>query len=199
MTLRLTYPQGNPEIENACMQIKSQVEEATRKGIVLELEAIAPGTFYDKIVRLHDFDLAYWCHDFDDPAFWLEPLLDKDPASQQPGGPNFMGYTPDADLAKLFRTVNLHKHFPDIRRATHEIHEHVARKAIVIPLWQLDTYVAVSPRLRLQDSRGRTVAWERLDMFRNLDLFGDVEYWQLEAEGSHGGAGKQQVGHDDGG
>lgn len=180
VTLRLAFPRGNPETESACMQIKTQVERAT-EGITLELQAVQAGAFYDKIVRLGDFDLAYWRIDFPSPAFWLEPLLDQDPKAQRPGGPNFMGYTPDATLTDLFRKITGHKHFPHVQGWTHQIHEHVSRHAIVIPLWQLDTYLALSPRLKLSDSAGREVRLARGDLFGNLDLFRDVQHWQLEA------------------
>jgi ABC-type oligopeptide transport system substrate-binding subunit len=183
ISLRLAYPQGNPEVQEACTQIKSQVE-GTIEGITMVLEAIEPGRFHDRIVNDHDFDLAYWRQDYESPTFWLEPLLDQDLAAQRPGGPNFMGYTQDQVVAGLFRKLNMHKHFPDIQGLTHEIHEHVARNAVVIPLWQLDTYVALSPRLRLKDARGNVVERNRLDLFGNLDLLADARCWELAARGS---------------
>ena len=52
-----------------------------------------------RVVEQHDFDLAYWRHDFDDPAYWLEPLFDQAPQAHRPGGPSFMGYTQDKVIA----------------------------------------------------------------------------------------------------
>ena len=46
------------------------------------------------------------------------------------------------------RDVQIHKSFREIQKLTHRIHEHVAQNAIVIPLWQLDTYVAVADSVR---------------------------------------------------
>jgi hypothetical protein len=51
----------------------------------------------------------------------------------------------------------------------------VAQNAIVIPLWQLGTYVAVSSGVRPKGRDGNAVA---LDPF---DLFANVEQWELEA------------------
>jgi hypothetical protein len=127
-------------------------------------------------VREHDFDLAYWRYDFEDPTYWLEPLLDQDPDARRPGGPNFMGYPQDAALRALFDEINLHKHFPQIQQATHQIHTHVAQDAIVIPLWQLGTYVALSSGVDPQDRHGNPAA---LDPF---DLFANIEQWELTAE-----------------
>ena len=121
-------------------------------------------------------DLAYWRHDFEDPTYWLEPLLDQDSDARRPGGPNFMGYPQDAALRALFDEINLHKHFPQIQQATHQIHTHVAQTAIVIPLWQLGTYVALSSGVHPRDRHGNAVA---LDPF---DLFANVEQWELTAE-----------------
>jgi ABC-type transport system substrate-binding protein len=59
-----------------------------------------------------------------------------------------------------------HKRFAKIRELTNRIHEHIATNAIVIPLWQLDTYVAVSDRLHNIT----------LDPWT---LFGDVQDWSL--------------------
>jgi len=164
ISLRLAYPAGNPDVESACKRIVEDVAEKT--GIELTLQRLEPERFYDQITRYHDFDLAYWSHTYEDSTFWIEPLLDPDPAARAPGGPNFIGYVPDDILATLFRDLKQHKQFREIERLTHDIHEHVARQAVVIPLWQLDTYVAVSDRLESFS----------LDP---LTLFGDVEKWTI--------------------
>jgi ABC-type transport system substrate-binding protein len=172
LSLRLVYPAGLEEVQQACQQISAHVAEV---GITLELVPVAERDFYQRVVEQHDFDLAYWRHDFEDPTYWLEPLLDQDPDAQRPGGPNFMGYPQDEAIRAMFDEINLHKHFPQIRQATHEIHAHVAQNAIVIPLWQLGTYVAVSSGVRPKGRDGNAVA---LDPF---DLFANVEQWELEA------------------
>ncbi len=173
LRLTLVYPSGSEEIQQACEQIRTHVGEV---GVTLELVGVSPAAFYERIVDRHDFDLAYWRHDFEDSSYWLEPLLDHDAEARRPGGPNFMGYTPDADLAEAFARINRHKHFPTIQATTHTIHERIAREAVVVPLWQLGTYVAVAPGLHPKDRAGRAAA---LDPF---DLFANVEHWELEAK-----------------
>jgi ABC-type transport system substrate-binding protein len=159
--LRLVYPDNDPITENACKQIQTQVAAVS---IPIELEALAPNALAAAIDD-GNFDLAYWRHDFKDQTYWLWPLLD--PQGIGPGGPNFMRYSPDNDLRDLFSQLNSHKRFPEIRKLTHKIHEHIFKRAIVIPLWQLDTYVAVDDALKNV----------RLDPWV---LYGNVEEWNLQ-------------------
>jgi hypothetical protein len=77
-----------------------------------------------------------------------------------------MGAVPDAPLAGFFRELALHKRYADVRALMHKIHDHVSRTAAIIPLWQLDAYVAVDDSL----------AGIALD--RNV-VFGDVQHWEL--------------------
>ena len=173
LALRLVYPAGSEEVQQACEQIKTHVD---RVGITLQLVPVAERDFYQRVIEQHDFDLAYWRHDFEDPTYWLEPLLDQAPEARRPGGPNFMAYTQDQTIAGLFAEVHLHKHFPEIQATTHKIHESLTQNAVMIPLWQLGTYVAVSETLRRKGPDGKPV---ELDPF---DLYGDVADWELEAE-----------------
>jgi len=179
--LELSYPAGNPQLEQACRMIRQQVRD--HAGIDIKLEPVEETRFYDQVVNRHEFELAYWRHDFEDPTYWLGPLLDQSKQAQAPGGPNFMSYTQDAatDLDDKFRQLNDHKRFGEIERLTHEIHELVTSNAIIIPLWQLDTYVAVSRRLAINNAKGPVGRLQRKDLFRNLDLFRDVEHWELKA------------------
>jgi len=48
----------------------------------------------------------------------------------------------------------------------HKIHDHVARTAAIIPLWQLDVYVAIDDSL------------QGIALDPNV-LFGDVRQWEL--------------------
>jgi peptide/nickel transport system substrate-binding protein len=175
LSLRLVYPAGIEEVQQACQQISAHVAEV---GITLELVPVPERDFYQRVVEQHDFDLAYWRHDFEDPTYWLEPLLDNDPEGRRPGDSNFMGYAQDQDIRKMFNDILQHKHFPQIQRATHEIHAHVAQNAIVIPLWQLGTYVALAPDVRPRNRDDRPVP------LNPFDLFANVEHWHLEADPS---------------
>ena len=161
--LKLVYPAHDPQAELACRQIQSQ---AAALKIAIEPEAAKPGDFENRIVRVHDFDLAYWRHDYADETYELWPLFDPDPAARDSGGANFMGVSPDASLASFFRELALHKRFSEVQSLMHKIHDHVARTAVVIPLWQLDAYVAVDESLG-----GITLDAN--------ELFNGVEHWEL--------------------
>ncbi len=142
LDLTLLYPDRDPAAERACQEIKTQIGQL---GVELRLTPVAPDEFYDRVVNQQKFDLVYWRHDFQDETFWIWPMLD--PKDQQPGGGNFMGYYPDQDLADLFNKLKTHKAFTQIRQIMRDIHHTMSRSAVVIPLWRLDTYVAVNPRL----------------------------------------------------
>jgi ABC-type transport system substrate-binding protein len=164
--LTLVYPVSDPNAESACRMIEQQ---AAKVEIELSPQAVAPGEFADRVLKRHDFDLVYWRQDYRDETFELGPLFDPDPAAQAAGGANFMGVVPDAAMAGFFRELTLHKRFADIREQMFKIHDHVARTAVVIPLWQLDAYVAVDASL----------AGVSLDPDV---LFGDVQHWELKQQ-----------------
>lgn len=159
--LRLVYPDRNQETGQACAEIKRQLEAV---GIGIELQPVEPNAFVQRIVEQHNYDLAYWRHDFKDETYWLWPMLN--PSDAESGGSNFMGYIPDPQLRDLFSRVLDHKMFRTIRDATHEIHEYLSKEAVVIPLWELDTYVAISKDV--EDTK-----------FSARSLFEDVESWKL--------------------
>jgi ABC-type transport system substrate-binding protein len=160
--LKLSYPAGDPITEMACAEIKNQLASALSLEIVLD--KVSPPEAFPAMLDAGAFDLAYWRHDFKDQTYWLWPLLD--PRGIGPGGPNFMRYYQDKDLQELFTQLNSHKQFPQIQKLTHNVHRHVFENAIVIPLWQLDTYVAVDEALENV----------RLDPWV---LYGNVEEWDL--------------------
>ncbi len=162
--LRLAFPAGDPITEMACAEIKNQLEDPSI-GLSINLVKVTPAESFADTLDDGNFDLAYWRHDFKDQTYWLWPLLD--PQGIGPGGPNFMRYPPDADLRELFTQLNSHKQFPQIKELMHGVHRHIFKNAIVIPLWQLDTYVGVDDALKNV----------RLDPWV---LYGNVEEWDLQ-------------------
>jgi hypothetical protein len=98
--------------------------------------------------------------------YWLWPLFDGRPEALQPGGANFLGCE-DAKLEELFRAAMGRREFAEVHKHTHEIHARLYDTMPLIPLWQLDTHVAVHPALRLT----------HLDPLR---VFDDVANWKLE-------------------
>ncbi len=164
LELELLYPAGQADIERACASIERHVREA---GIALRLTREESETFYARALERRDFDLVYWNHCYPDTTYWIGPLVQPGLPGRGWRGWNVMGYEPDNELAALLHEVRQHKSFEAIRKSTRAIHEHVFRRAVLIPLWQLSTYVAVGERL------GKV----RLDP---LVLLGGVEHWNLQ-------------------
>ena len=162
--LRLIYPDRDPAVGQACSEMQRQWQAL---GIAVDLEAIDPVQFPRLVTGNHGFELAYWTHDYEDESYWIWPWFDPDDAG--PHGSNFMGYVPPEELRTLFAKLIEQKQFTELRAATHKIHQYLADKAVIIPLWQLDTYIAVSPVLR--DAK--------FDPFR---LFDEIEHWSVAAD-----------------
>ncbi len=86
----LCYPdEEDQDTENACKLIKQNLSEI---GIEIELEPVNINDWHERIIKQHNFDLAYWRHDFLNATYWLWPLFN--PQAKNPGT-NFMGYDPD--------------------------------------------------------------------------------------------------------
>ncbi|HWB12174.1 MAG TPA: ABC transporter substrate-binding protein [Pirellulales bacterium] len=161
--LNLVYPPNQSDVENACKQIADKLQTI---GIELALVPAAPGEFYNRVLYDSDFDLAYWRHDFRDETYWLGSLFDPHDAARGRGGANFMNYEPDAAMSEFLADLRLHKRFPTVQTLMHKLHAHIAQTAVIIPLWQLDTYVAVGDRLKARPE--------------SHSLFANVEHWTLE-------------------
>jgi hypothetical protein len=67
-----------------------------------------------------------------------------------------------------------HRDPAEIKSITHTIHQAFCEKMPFIPLWQLDTHLAVHKSLSMVDGQGRPVEPDALLIFTN------VETWRLE-------------------
>ncbi len=165
LAIELLYPAGQADVEKACTSIERHLKEA---GIAVSLAKEEPEKFYTRVLEGRDFDLAYWSYCYPDATYWIGPLVEPGPTGRGWRGWNVLSYSPDNDLAALLHEVRQHKAFEAIRKHTHAIHEHMFRRAILVPLWQLDTYVAIGDRL------------ENVTL-DPLVLFGGVERWNLKS------------------
>jgi peptide/nickel transport system substrate-binding protein len=165
VTLRLKYPDGDPDVEAACKDIAAQVTAANPQ-IHFELIPLQPHRLREDVEQTHDYDLAYYHHDYADDSYWLWPLFD--PNAVGSGGLNYLGYKDDARLQSLFRTAMGHRHFPQVQQRTHQIHLHIYDHMPLIPLWQLDSHIAWRKNLKMGGP---------LDPLR---VFTDAERWTLE-------------------
>ena len=163
----LIYPDDNPDIGRACEEIRKRLQ-APPLGLNVELESVEANMYHDRVVKQRRFDLAYWRHEFDDETYWLWPLLD--PAEIGEGGANFMSFVPDQTLRELFDRLHRHKQFRMIREQMQKTHEVIAKQAVVVPLWELDIYVALSNAVE-----------GAAPSFESGRVFEQVENWTLRS------------------
>jgi ABC-type transport system substrate-binding protein len=169
--LTLKYPTGDSAVANACEAIRKYVSAA---GIELELRPLESRQLRRDVEERPDYDLAYYSWDYPDETFWLWPLLDPDSQALRPGGRNLLGYKGDALLETRFRQAMSHRDPVEVKMITHKIHQAFNDKMPFIPLWQLDTHLAVHQSLSMVDGQGRPVEVDPLLIFTS------VETWRLE-------------------
>lgn len=141
--LTLKYPTDDPRVEMACGYIQTQVQNFT--GLTLELKGLPPRELRKQVEVEHDYDLAYYHWDYANEAYWLWPLFDPEAAGR--GGRNFLGVN-DPELQMLFRRALVHRQFKEVQALTWQIHRELYEKMPLIPLWQLDTHLAVHRELQ---------------------------------------------------
>jgi peptide/nickel transport system substrate-binding protein len=138
--LRLKYP-DDEQARRACEALREQVTANT--GVDLELIPRSPRELYQDVELQHDYDLAYYHYDYPDELYWLWALFNPDPRALEPGGGNYLGYENDSELESAFRAAMGHREFAKVRQLTRTIHAILFAKMPLIPLWQLDTHIAL--------------------------------------------------------
>jgi peptide/nickel transport system substrate-binding protein len=144
VTLRFIHP-PDPIVTAICSVMKKQIQDAgVDIGLRVRLVKLTPALFR-KAIDQRRFDLAYCSHTFDRPVLGLETLFgDRETGT---GGRNYSGYR-DPELAKLFDRIRLTDLWTRIRALNHEVHRHLDENAVLVPLWQLDSYFASSTRVK---------------------------------------------------
>jgi ABC-type transport system substrate-binding protein len=164
LKLSLKFPNDDPNVKPACEAIRDQVAGI---GLQLELESKPPRQLHDEVELGHDFELAYYHYDYPTEAYWLWPLFNPNAKALDRGGKNFLGYQNDGQLESLFIKSMAYRDFHEVQGRTQEIHAYLYQKMPLIPLWQLDTHLAIHDDLKPV----------RLDP---LLVFTDAEQWKLE-------------------
>jgi ABC-type oligopeptide transport system substrate-binding subunit len=170
--LSLKYPKGDPAVAQACEEIRNQVQQSA-PGIDLELTPLGPRELRRDVEEMQAYDLAYFSLDYPDETYWLYPLLD--PRATGPGGRNFLGYQNDADLEGAILKAMTYRDPYRVKNLTHHIHQVFFEKMPFIPLWQLDTHLAINHQsLSMVDLQDRPVDPDPLLIFTS------VEAWKLD-------------------
>jgi peptide/nickel transport system substrate-binding protein len=166
--LSLKYPKDDPAVAQACEEIRNQVRQLGA-GIDLELKPLEPRDLRRDVEEQHDYDLAYYSWDYPDETYWLLPLLGQ-------GGRNFLGYQDDSELEGAILQAMIYRNPARVKSLTHRIHEIFYEKMPFIPLWQLDTHLAIHQSLSMVDSQDRPVDPDPLLIFTS------VETWKLDKQ-----------------
>jgi ABC-type transport system substrate-binding protein len=156
-------------VVQACRDIAAQVEKtaaAAGAGLTLRVVPLSPHDLKHAL-EARDFDLAY-CHlDYTQEIYDLWPLFDPQADATGAGGSNFLGYDNDGKLHSLFQAALSRRQFSAVQELAQAIHAHLFLHMPLIPLWQLDSHIAVPPGLQTVN----------LDPIR---VFSHVAQWKLE-------------------
>jgi peptide/nickel transport system substrate-binding protein len=164
ITLTLKYPDEDPAVAEACQLIKTQIEDAD-PSLTIEPMPRTPQQLHREVEIDHDYQLAYYSHDYPSAAFWLWPLFQLDGVHD-----NFLGYKNDGDLEGLLRKLMGHRDFTQFQKLAYQVHQHIFDKVPFVPLWQLDTHLVVRRNLQIP---GGPVGVDPLAVFQ------DAESWVL--------------------
>jgi len=151
LRLTLKYPKGDPDVQEACEKIQKQLR--VNADVELELQPCSLQELHQQVKVDHDFELAYCSYDYPCEQYWLWPLFNPHKDALARGGHNFLGYQKDGELARDFQLAMIHRKFADVQQPTQKIdnvqqltqkiHVQLHDKMPLIPLWQLDTHIAV--------------------------------------------------------
>jgi ABC-type transport system substrate-binding protein len=143
LTLRLIHL-PDPIVTSVCVLIKKQLQEIGEdQGLQIRLVKLTPALFR-KAIESRSFDIAYCNHSYDRPLLDLETLLADGETGE--GGRNYMGYR-HPDLARTFDLLRMTDLWTKISALSQELHRHCHENAVMVPLWQLDSYFAYAERL----------------------------------------------------
>jgi peptide/nickel transport system substrate-binding protein len=155
--IQLKYP-NDESAKQACEKIRDQVH-AVQPNIEIELLPCSVRQLHDQVENTNDYELAYYYYDFPDDLYSLWPLLHPQ---------SFLGYD-KGDLQTKLQAVFSYRDPDSIRAAMHRLDELVCDEMPLIPLWQLDTHVAVHNDLKIDQAQALDPA----------QIFADVASWHL--------------------
>jgi peptide/nickel transport system substrate-binding protein len=157
----LKYPKDESN-RLACEKIRDQVREI-KSNIEIELKACSTRELHEDVENTNDFELAYYYYDFPDDLYSLWPLLNPK---------SYLGYQDQnkaATVQALLQNVFAHRDPSIIRDTMHRIDDLLHDEMPLIPLWQLDTHVAIHSDLKI----------DHPEALEPAQIFADVARWRL--------------------
>jgi peptide/nickel transport system substrate-binding protein len=140
-----------------CEAIRDQVNAVIAPSS-LEVVPRSERELHHDVEDLHDYELAYYIYDYPTELYWLWPLFDRKD--------NYLGYK-DGELTAKLQQATDHREFAKVREYYHELHKMIVSRMPFIPLWQIDSHIAVRRDLKIPSP---------LDPLR---VFANVQRWQL--------------------
>ncbi len=169
--LTLKYAAGDPATRAAlaylCETVNNELRIDDKTFIELKPEEVEPHKLREDVEESHQYELAYYHYDHPSEAYWVAPLFDISPGATGINGSNYLGYV-DGELQAEFQRAKDRRDFGEVQQAMHLIHRMLVQKMPLIPLWQLDTFLAYR--------RGLNLDRASVDP---LLIFNDVEQWEL--------------------
>lgn len=173
--LTLKYPEGDPAVDMACKLIKQQIEAVDPSiPILIKLVPLSPEALRKDVEEEHNYHLAYYSFDFPNLDFRLQPLFD--PKAVDKGQSNFLGYK-DSELNRYLQEMQVHRNMTRVKQAAYELQDRCTEMMPLIPLWQIDTRLAVHASLRFGEGIDMATALEAIDPHA---IFDGADAWFLE-------------------
>ena len=167
----LKYADDGDVVEASLAQIKRDLESV---GFSVDLQK-RPDNAFLRELKNGAYDLAYYQIEHDNVLFNIANLFDHSP-DKIGKGTNFMNYS-NQQLSQMFEDLRSTKRSDEIWAIQNKIHRFIATEAVVIPLWQLDTYLAYSRRLV-----GRVDTSETRLPIDSSHIFRNVHQWYLKPQ-----------------
>jgi ABC-type transport system substrate-binding protein len=145
LKLDVLYPDDDPILEEIVKELTEKDREGAKKlfqGAFIELvpHRVSPGELRTK-VEARQYQAAFYHYDYPDDTFWLRPLLG--PAGPHGAG-NIFDYR-DPKFDNLLQNIDKVRNFRSVRELMQEAHAKFALDVPFIPLWQLDSCLAIGP------------------------------------------------------
>jgi ABC-type transport system substrate-binding protein len=170
ISLTLKYPAGDritkAALEYLCTSVNNVLKLDAKTFVELKPQEVEPHKLREEVERTQNYELAYYHYDHPSEAYWIAPLFDLNATGMN--GSNYLGYI-DGALQTEFEQAKNHRDFSEVQQTMHLVHRMLEQKVPLIPLWQLDTFLAYRKGLKPT-------------AVDPLLIFNDVERWTLEGK-----------------
>jgi ABC-type transport system substrate-binding protein len=170
--LTLKFPSDDPTtlaaVNALCEAVNAELHIDDNTYVKLKPLPVEPHQLRKDVEGAHQYEAAYYHHDYPSKAYWAAPLFDM--AATDINGSNYLGYI-DPEMQAEFGKANTRRDFSEVQQTMHRIHRMLVEKMPLVPLWQLDTFLAHRPGVDLKDAA-----------VDPLLIFNDVEKWRLEGK-----------------